>query len=153
MPLDPGETLFEVVAEAAFERRRRVWKARTLVVNRSYLQRQILPHFTGRQVAEIDGADVRRWFASLVATPVSADRSMPVLSVIMKAVEAMGLRPEGSNPCRAFQRCRRKGRERFLSDDDIRRLSAVLSAREERFPEQVAILRLLLLTGCRKGRS
>ena len=114
MPRDPGETLFEVVAEAAFERRRRVWKARTLVVNGSYLHRQILPHFAGRPVAEIDRKDVGNWFTSRCATPVAADRSMPVLPVIMKEAEAMGLRPEGSNPCRGFRRYRRKGRERFL---------------------------------------
>ena len=151
VPRDPGENLFEVVVEAAFERRRRVWKARTLVVNRSYLRRQILPHFAGRQVAEIDRKDVANWFASLRATPVSADRSIPVLSVIMKEAEAMGLRPEGSNPCRGFRRYRRKGRQRFLSHDEIRCLSAVLSVHEGRYPEQVAIMRLLLLTGCRKG--
>ena len=39
----------------------------------------------------------------------------------------MGYRPEGSNPCRGIRRYRRKGRERFLSDDEIRRLSATLS--------------------------
>ena len=43
---------------------------------------------------------------------------MPVLSVIMREAEAVGLRPEGSNPCRGIRRCRRKGRERFLSDDE-----------------------------------
>ena len=150
-PRDPGETLFEAVAEAASERHGRVWKARTLAVNRSYLRRQILPHFAGRQVAEIDRRDVGNWFASLAATPVAADRSMPVLSVIMKEAEAMGLRPEGSNPCRGFRRYRRKGRERFLSDEEVRRLSAVLSAHEGRSPERVAIIRLLLLTGCRKS--
>ena len=35
----------------------------------------------------------------------------------------MGLRPEDSNPCRGIRRYRRKGRERFLSDEEIRRLS------------------------------
>ncbi|MCY4547304.1 MAG: Arm DNA-binding domain-containing protein, partial [Defluviicoccus sp.] len=141
-PRDPDETLFEAVAQAAFERRGRVWKASTLAVNRSYLRRQILPNFAGRQVAEIDQKDVANWFASLCATPVAADRSMPVLSVIMREAETMGLRPEDSNPCRGFRRYRRKGRERFLSDDEIRRLSAVLSAHEGRSPEQVAIVRL-----------
>ena len=67
-------------------------------------------------------------FASLRATPVAADRSMPVLSVIMKEAEAMGLRPNGSNPCLGIRRYRRKGRARFLSDDEMRRLSARLSA-------------------------
>ena len=54
-------------------------------------------------------------------------------------------------PCRGIRRYRRKGRERFLSDDEIRRLSAALSAHAERKPLQVAAIRLLLLTGCRKS--
>ena len=150
-PRDPAETLFETVAESAFHSHRQVWKPGTLDVNRSYLKNQILPHFAGRQIVDIDNGDVRHWFASLRATPVAADRSMPVLSVIMREAEETGLRPEGSNPCRGVRRYRRKGRERFLSNDEIRRLSAVLAARQERFPQQVAIVRLLLLTGCRKS--
>ena len=148
-PLRPDETLFEAVAETVFERHARLWKAGTLKVNRSYLRCQILPHFAGRQIAEIDRQEVSNWFASLRATPVAADRSMPVLSVIMKEAETMGLRPEDSNPCRRIRRYRRKGRERFLCDDELRRLSARLSAHAKDCPLQVAIIRLLLLTGCR----
>ena len=150
-PRDSGETLFVAVAETVFERHQRIWKVRTLEVNRGYLRNQILPCFSGRPIADIDSREVRNWFASLRATPVAADRSMPVLSVIMREAEAMGLRPEGSNPCRGIRRYRRKGRERFLSDDEIRRLSAALSAHAERKPLQVAAIRLLLLTGCRKS--
>ena len=143
--------VFENVADEVFHRYALRWKAGTLRVNRCYLRNQILPHFAGRQIADIDGQDVRDWFASLRATPVAADRSMPVLSVIMGEAEAMGLRPEGSNPCRGIRRYRRKGRERFLSDDEIRRLSARLSAHAGRRPLSVGAIRLLLLTGCRKG--
>ncbi|MDE0382585.1 MAG: integrase arm-type DNA-binding domain-containing protein, partial [Defluviicoccus sp.] len=150
-PPRPDETLFETVAATVFARYERIWKPRTLEVNRGYLRNQILPRFSGRPVAEIDARDVRNWFASLRATPVAADRSMPVLSVIMREAEAMGLRPEGSNPCRGIRRYRRKGRERFLSDEELRRLSAVLSKHAAAFPHQVAIVRLLLLTGCRRG--
>ena len=151
IPFRPDETLFEAVAETVFQRYQRVWKPGTLYVNRGYLRKQILPRFAGRQVVAIDRQEVRNWFASLRATPAAADRSMPVLSAIMREAEAMGLRPEGSNPCRTIRRYRRKGRERFLSDDEIRRLSASLSAYAERWPQQVAVIRLLLLTGCRKG--
>ena len=147
----PEQTLFEVVAETVFRQYERVWKPRTLAVNRCYLRNQILPYFSGRPVAEIDRADVRRWFASLRATPVAADRSMPVLSVIMREAEAMGFRPEGSNPCRGIRRYRRKGRERFLSDDELCRLSTVLKKHADQWPLQIAAIRLLLLTGCRKG--
>ncbi len=150
-PPSPDETLFETVAETAFRRHERVWKPGTLYVNRCYLRNRIMPHFAGRAITAIDRQEVRNWFARLRATPVAADRSMPILSVIMKEAEAMGLRPEGSNPCRGIRRYRRKGRERFLSDEEIRRLSARLTAHEVRSPQQVAVIRLLLLTGCRKG--
>ena len=151
VPARPEEALFETVAETVFRQHERVWKPRTLHVYRGYLKKQILPHFAGRNIADIDNRDVRNWFASLAATPVAADRSMPILSVIMREAERMGLRPEGSNPCRGIKWYRRKGRERFLSDNEIRRLSAVLSERAQRQPSQVASVRLLLLTGCRKS--
>ena len=150
-PARPGEAIFEIVAETVFREHERVWKPRTLEVNRGYLKKQILPNFAGRNIADIDSRDVRSWFASLAATPVAADRSMPILSVIMREAERMGYRPEGSNPCRGIRRYRRKGRERFLSDDEIRMLSAVLSERAPGKPSQVAAVRLLLLTGCRKS--
>ena len=150
-PRRPDETLFEAVAATVFERHGRLWKAGTLKVNRGYLRNQILPHFAGQLIAEIDRQEVRNWFASLRSTPVAADRSLPVLSVIMREAEAMGLRPEGSNPCRGIRRYRRKGRERYLSDEEISRLSARLRAYETRWPQQAALVRLLLLTGCRKG--
>ena len=149
-PHDPDETLFEAVAETVFQRYQRLWKAGTLNVNRGYLRQQILPQFAGRPVADIDRRDVRDWFASLRVTPVAADRSMPVLSVIMREAEAMGLRPQGSNPCLGIRRYRRKGRARFLSDDEMRLLSARLSAHADGSLRQVAMVRLLLLTGCRK---
>ncbi|MDE0389441.1 MAG: site-specific integrase [Rhodospirillales bacterium] len=150
-PPRPEEALFEAVAETTFRQHERLWKPRTLAVNRAYLKNQIMPCFAGRHVADIDGREVRNWFASLAATPVAADRSMPILSVIMREAETMGLRPEGSNPCRGIRRYRRQGRERFLSDDEIRRLSAALSQRAGTRPSQVAAVRLLLLTGCRKS--
>ena len=145
------ETLFESVSDAVFQRYAQIWKPHTLYVNRSYFRRQLLPWFAGRQIADIGRQDVQRWFASLRATPVAADRSAPVLSVIFKEAELLGYRPEESNPCRGLKRYRRKGRERFLSDAEIRRLAAALSRDEAAYPLQVAAVRLLLLTGCRKG--
>ena len=141
--------LFEAVAEEVFQRYQRNWKPRTLAVNRGYYANQILPWFRGRPITGITNDDVREWFASLHATPVAADRSAPVLSVIMTCAETYGYRPEGSNPCRGIRRYRRKGRERFLSEDEIRRLGRLLEHAEGDHPMYVAVIRLLLLTGCR----
>ena len=147
----PEEMRFEAVAEEVFRHYARSWKPRTLHVNRHYLRRQILPWFQDRPVADITRAEVQRWFASLHATPAAADRSAPILSVILRQAELYGYRPEGSNPCVGIRRYRRKGRERFLSEQELRRLAQALGRHETRQPLRVAFVRLLLLTGCRKS--
>ena len=142
---------FETVGDEVFRRYARNWKPSTLRVNRGYYRKQILPWFRGRPVGDITARDVRRWFASLHETPVAADRSAPVLSVIMRQAEVYGYRPEGTNPCAGIRRYRRRGRERFLSTAEIRRLGKVLARHQADQPQAVAIIRLLLLTGCRRS--
>ena len=150
-PVLPEERLFQAVAEEVFSRYGRNWKPRTMTVNRKYLRNQILPWFAGMNIADIAKPDVQHWFASLSATPAAADRSAPILSVIMRQAELYGYRPEGSNPCAGIRRYRRKGRERFLSEVELRRLARVLDSHEARHPREAAFVRLLLLTGCRKS--
>ena len=82
---------------------------------------------------------------------MAADRSAPVLSVILRQAEVYGNRPEGSNPCTGIKRYRRQGRERFLSHDEMRRLYRILDRHEECRPLHASIVRLLLHTGCRKS--
>ena len=146
-----GDVLFETVAEEVFSRYGRRWKPRTLEVNRRYLHNQILPFFAGRPVAEIDREEVQRWFRSLHATPAAANRSAPVLSVIMQQAEAWGYRPDGGNPCEGIRRYLQKRSERFLSPEEYRRLGMALERHEGEYPFHTAALRLLLLTGCRKS--
>ncbi len=143
--------MFEAVADEVFDRYGRHWKPGTMKVNRKYLRSTILPRFRGQNIADITRQDVQGWFASLRATPVAADRSAPILSVIMRQAEIYGYRPEGSNPCVGIRRYRRKGRERFLSEPELRRLGIVLDNHEAQHPRDVAFIRLLLLTGCRKS--
>ena len=76
--------LFEKVADEVFRRYGRNWKPATLAVNRIYLRNQIMPRFRGRPVADITRGDVRQWFGGLHATPAAANRSLPILSVIMR---------------------------------------------------------------------
>ena len=148
---EPGEVLFERLAEGVFVRYGRRWKPGTLRTNRVYLRRQILPFFRGRPIGAITREDVQAWFRSLHATPAAANRSAPILSVIMQQAEAWGHRPQNSNPCKGIRRYRQGRSERFLSPEEYRRLGRVLVEREADHPLHVAALRLLLLTGCRKS--
>ena len=142
---------FEDIAEPILLRHARLWKPSTLSVCRSYLRNQILPFFAELPVADITHAHVRRWFAGLGATPAAANRSLPVLSVILKGAEALGHRTDASNPCIGIKRHRLRGRSRFLTSREVHRLGAALDAHEARAPAAVAVVRLLLLTGARQG--
>ena len=94
---------------------------------------------------------MRVWFRALHATPAAANRSAPILSVIMQQAEVWGYRPENSNPCAGIGRYRQGRSERFLTPEEYRRLATVLERHEASRPLHVAALRLLLLTGCRKS--
>ena len=83
--------------------------------------------------------------------PGSANRAMPVLSTMMKMAELWGYRPHNSNPCKNAKRYRMKPRERYLSAEEMARLNTVLTRDEFWCPHIVAIVRLLMLTGCRPG--
>ena len=150
----PEQTVFEVVAEEVFRRYQRNWKPGTIKVNRGYYNNQLLPWFGGKQIAGITRRDVRQWFASLPrdAQPrPTAPR--PVLSVIFSQAERYGYRPADTNPCKGIKRYRRCGRERFLSPEEWRRLSAVLTRHEAGWALYAALVRLLLLTAAARASS
>ena len=75
-------------------------------------------------------------------------------SRMLTLAEVWEIRPEGVNPCRFVRKYPEQKRERFLSDDEYRRLGAALrDAEREGFasPAAIAAIRLLMLTGCRSG--
>lgn len=150
-PARDSATSFATVAETVFRRYGRSWKPRTMAVNRSYLRNQIVPWFDRRPIAGIAHEDVQLWFSSLKSTPATANRALPVLSVIMRQAEIYGYRPENSNPCSGIRRYRCRGRERFLSLPELRRLGEALADLEVSAPCPAAAIRLLSLTGCRQG--
>ena len=87
-------------------------------------------------------------------TPAAANDAVGALSRMFNRAEAWGLVPAGSNPCRFVKRYRTRRHERFLTEDEFRRLGAALDALEGagKLPvHAAAALRLLMLTGCRCG--
>ena len=135
---------------AEFLRRQgRRWKPSTREGNIRLIDRYLLPFFGTMRVAEIGRADVRRWFDSLSGTPGNANRTLPVLSVMLRQAELWELRPQGSNPCRNMRRYRTAPRERFLSLDELKRLGFVLEHAEDK--QAAAVVRLLLFTGARSS--
>ncbi len=87
-------------------------------------------------------------------TPTAANNAIGALSRMLDQAEAWGLVPRGGNPCRAVAKYRTRRLERFLTEEEFRRLGQVLDTLEAegRLPvHAAAALRLLMLTGCRCG--
>ncbi len=141
--------LFADFAKEFIRRQGHRWKPATRQANEYQLRRNILPFFGAMPVASIARADVRRWFDSMSATPGNANRTLPVLSVMMRQAELWNLRPQGSNPCRNVRRYKMVPRERFLSVEELKRLGSVLDRAEDTLA--AAAIRLLLFTGARSS--
>ncbi len=149
-PRTPGHPMDAFAAEF-LDRQARHWKPRTLETNRYLIHNHILPAFGHMTVDAIAVEQVRDWFASMSERPGSANRAMPVLSMMMRMAELWGYRAHNSNPCKNTRRYKMKPKERFLTADEMARLNAVLTRDEFWCPHIVAIVRLLMLTGCRFG--
>ena len=128
-------------------------KPSTQRVMRSTLERQLLPAFGAVRLDRISRIMVVRWFDAYSATaPGGANRALDILRQILNHAAACG--HIATNPARTIRRNRRAKLTRFLSREEIQRLHRVLdhhAERSESARQQVDIIRLLLLTGCRKN--
>ena len=115
------------------------------------LRRRILPAFGAKPLDRITPAQVRRWFDDFSRTaPGHANHTLGQLRQIMNFAIACGYIE--ANPTRGIRRNRRPRLTRFLSREEIHRLHRALDRQTgESDRQQADIVRLLLLTGCRRG--
>ena len=119
----------------------------------SLLRTQLMPAFGSVSLGRLGNAEIGRWFDRYSRTaPAGANRALDVLSQILGlAVECGHL---ASNPARGIRRNPQRRKTRFLTREEIARLHRALDTHRARGPsgvQQADIIRLLLLTGCRKG--
>ena len=128
------------------------WKPSGRRTVRIYLKARILPAFGRMPLDRIGAHDVAAWFdAASRDKPGAANRAFEILRAMMNRAEDWGLRERGSNPCLGIAKNPRNNVARFLDTDELARLGRALDAREDRWPEAVAAIRLLALTGCRRS--
>ena len=120
----------------------------------SALRTQLLPAFGAQPLDRIDRAAVHSWFDDYSRTaPGGANRTLDVLRQILGHAARCG--HLAGNPARGVTRNRRRRPTRFLSQAEVERLHAALDAHHGRRAgsgrQQADVIRLLLLTGCRKA--
>ena len=118
---------------------------------RYVLARQLLPAFGSRPLDRISRPQITCWFDTCSQTaPAGANRALDILRQIMNFAIACG--HIDANPARGVKRNRRQPLTRFLSREEIGRLHGVLDKQSGKSRTQQAdIIRLLLLTGCRRS--
>ena len=124
---------------------------------RGYVDRtlngQLLPPFGVLRLDRIRRRDVERWFDAYSGTaPGGANAALSLLRQILNAAVESG--HIETNPTQGIRRNPRPKLTRFLSTGEIKRLHRALDRLVDERPSrqvQADIIRLLLLTGCRRG--
>ncbi len=111
----------------------------------------LLPIFGEKPLDRINDAGIRRWFERHSRTaPGNANHILERLRQILNFAAACGHIER--NPAEGIAFNRQRKLTRFLSTEELTRLHRVLDAQTRNGDRQQAdIVRLLLLTGCRKG--
>ena len=152
--LSKGPTVAELARRYLEEHVEVRCKPKTVSTYRLVVEKHIVPALGGLPALAVDHARVTALHHALCDKPLMANRVVETLSRIYNGAEDNGLLPEASNPCRLVVKNRERKRERFLTPEEFRRLGRVLGEAETCkgvSVHAVAAMRLLLLTGCRKG--
>jgi integrase len=116
---------------------------------RLQIENEIRPRLGRLKVAEVAFADVDRLHREISGrgTPYRANRIVALLSRMLTI--AIRWQWRADNPCRGIERNQEHKRRRYLSADELARLSEALDDYGDQ--QSADIIRLLLLTGARRG--
>jgi integrase len=126
--------------------------------DRALIRDYIMPAIGKVKVADVTQADIRKLHREITAAgkPVRANRVLACLRTMFNlAMSPDWGKMRDDNPARGgtggIRRNPEDGRERFLSPAEIARLSEALTRHSER--TTVALIRFLMMTGCRFGEA
>ena len=149
----PALTVAELAARYFREHVESHCKESTARMYRSVVERFLLPAYGHLAVEKVTREHIAALHLELRGIPYQANRALEIANKLFNLAEQWELRT-GANPCRFVRKYRETKRERFLTDEEFRRLGAVLDEMEAEgtlplYP--AAALRLLMLTGCRRN--
>ncbi len=112
----------------------------------------VVPKLGHLAVGDVGRQDVANLHHSLREKTYLANPVLALTSKLLNLAEKWGLRPDGSNPCRHVEKLKERTRERYMTSEELSRLTQALAEAETDGRQSVhalAALRLPILTGCR----
>jgi hypothetical protein len=97
---------------------------------RDILQRIVLPELGTRQGEKVTTSDLARLHVRMKKRPYQANRMLAVVGSLYAFAGKRKLVPGGFNPVRGIDRYPEKGRERFLSEQELARLGGAIRVAE-----------------------
>ena len=156
---DPRATQRSVVAfkDAAEEFLLHIRAKRSAGTAREYeghLRGYLLPRFGRRALELITTDELDKLHMALQERPTLANRIMATASSLYGWAADKGKCADSFNPARRVERYKEEAKERFLTDDELKRLGKALreiEAEAQWSPFALAAIRLMLFTGCRRN--
>jgi integrase len=151
---------------------RRPKKASTILIDKSWIHRHIIPLLGTRRVKDVTQSDINRFIRDVVSGKTKADIKTKARGrAIVRGGAGTAARAVGlfggmltyaiehgiieKNPVHGVRKPADRVKNRRLSEQDYRLLGKILdkAADDDRFGSAVSIIRLLALTGCRRGEG
>ncbi len=151
----PKEALIDITVAEAFARymdehvRPRL-KPRSIGEAERFERLVLIPFLGPLKLSSVNQANIGKIHHDLRKTPVKANRSLSALSGFFNYCEAVGLRADGTNPCRRIKKFPERARERFLTREEFQRLAAALTDLKPDNPFLAAFFFAAIFTGLRK---
>ena len=126
-------------------------RSRTADDYKAVLKRHVRPHFGKTKVADVQFEDVDALHRSITKSGATyvANRTVAVLSKMFSLAIRWKMRDD--NPAKGIERNPEAKRKRYLTGDELQRLVRALATFSDQ--QTANIIRILLLTGCRRGEA
>lgn len=152
-PLDERQAIHSTptvkqLAEDFLKAKEKVLRPRTMKDYREFFfKKHIVPKFGNLKIDSIGKKEIENFHRSFSETPRMGNRILEIMRVMFNTAVSWEILEK--NPTQGIKKFPEHKRERYLSEDEISRLTNVLDAE----PNQMSanIIRLILLTGSRKG--
>src|SRR5262245_17934211 len=107
-------------------------KRTTAAHYRSLLENVVLPELGSRKAEQLTPSDLARLHAKMRDRPYQANRMLEVVGSLYSFTGKRKILPVGFNPARGIEQYPEKGRERYLTADELSRLGDTIREGETR---------------------